>query len=451
VSSSEIDLSWRLITSTAGIAGYNIYEVLSPDAADVDDASNPDQLLGRTSDSSTTTFKLTGLDSDTAYQFYVAARDVQGNLTKRSAPVIETTLEDSSATASSTTDTAAAVRLSSNTAACIAKSTFPYCSPFGDKSASHPCRKNQTGSGTPAVYMGCVCQPTTDTTCIGSCVDSSVNTDIGCRPGGTYDDYGYDNDNNKYIIRKSAVISSAQDQGVDYSAAGDGHVGHTSAYMYAMGKGKIINIITGITPARAVKKNGKWVSNGKFGPNWIVYKLNNNRPNRNDGSDRPPDGLKVYIAEYCTLASNAVKNVLTGEKLGHRWHEGDLVNANSILCTMDAQTAHDETINGQIYWKYRGLEIGWADESVTATTSGPYPKASSCYSNQPYGHVPTQFGYSFSQFIRTTGGPKGKPVDGSLRLFTDPNTGLHFVSCPKDTKANVFPSDYKGDWYNFSG
>lgn len=403
VSASEIDLRWGVSTSSVGVAGYNIYEVGGPgDPADGDSSPTTDELVGQTSGPSSTTFKLIGLESYTTYGFYVRARDTQGGLSAPSNQAIDTTFDDSSDAGMF----AAQNRISTNT------TTWPYKSPFGDSS----CIKN-AGDTTPT--PGCICQKSSTVTCNGTCVVISDNTSGSntgtCRPANTYKDVCYDKDNNPFYCEKSAVMSSVQDEGGDYYAGNS-----VGTPIYAMGNGKILDVRTGLAPAV--------LGNGSFGPTWITYKLKYN------GSNGTADGLNVYIAEYCNLAADAVKNVLTGKTIGRKWQAGDYVNSNSILCTM----------------KPKSIETGWAMEN--SPSSGVLAKAYICYgksktSSQGGPHVPTQYGFSFSQFIYKSGGPKALHQgykNGHYYNYiytTTSGAKLHFFPCSDMT------SDYKGNWY----
>lgn len=420
VSASEIDLSWTSSASTIGLAGYNVYMVVNPVPESGDNAPSSELLVGQTNDPSAAIYKITGLESGTSYAFYVKARDNKGNLSAPSNQAPDTTLDDPGDSGS--------FALRSNTAA--TSSTWPYKSPFGDKS----CIKNV--NSTPTLYIGCICQTTGGVTCDGSCVDSAYAKSIGidtstyvCRPGGVFQLYSD-------APRQSRIQPNVQDEGVDYNVFGYPYPKQNSTpqYMYPMGKGVIINITTGMKPA--------FPGNGSFGPNWIAYRLHFNGPG---GSKGPADGLNVYIAHYCTLASNAINDVTaadgTGNKpgdknLGRRWKVGDSVTANSILCTMDAT---HKPVNGYADSSgklfSRGIEIGWSGDVASQVLA----KAYYCYGG--HGHIPTQYGFSFSQFIHQSGGPKGLPQDGNHKLYTYPNTHLHYYPCPP------FPSEYKGSWY----
>jgi chitodextrinase len=106
ISENSIDLSWNASTDNVGIAGYDVYR---------------DGVLQTTVTS--TSYSATGLSANTAYSFYVIAKDAAGNASSQSSSVNATTLAPdttaptapSSLTASGTTDTATTLSWTAST------------------------------------------------------------------------------------------------------------------------------------------------------------------------------------------------------------------------------------------------------------------------------------------------------------------------------------------------
>nr|WP_239140327.1 glycoside hydrolase family 9 protein [Plantactinospora endophytica] len=78
VTATGATLSWTAATDNVGVTGYDVYR----------EDGTTDVLLGS---AATPTFAVTGLTAETAYQFYVVARDAAGNRSAASAPVSVTT------------------------------------------------------------------------------------------------------------------------------------------------------------------------------------------------------------------------------------------------------------------------------------------------------------------------------------------------------------------------
>ena len=76
ITSSSVDLTWSASSDNVGVTGYDIYENGS--------------YLATTS---STSYSVTGLSANTAYQFYTKAKDAAGNLSAESNTVNVTTLE----------------------------------------------------------------------------------------------------------------------------------------------------------------------------------------------------------------------------------------------------------------------------------------------------------------------------------------------------------------------
>ncbi|GHJ43197.1 hypothetical protein Cs7R123_05390 [Catellatospora sp. TT07R-123] len=78
VTSSGVTLAWAASTDNVGVTGYRVYR----------EAGATDALLGTVTG---TTYAVTGLTAQTAYQFYVVAVDAAGNASAASSPVSVTT------------------------------------------------------------------------------------------------------------------------------------------------------------------------------------------------------------------------------------------------------------------------------------------------------------------------------------------------------------------------
>jgi chitodextrinase len=106
ITENSIDVAWNASTDNVGVAGYDVYR---------------DGLLQTTVTS--TSYSATGLSANTAYSFYVIAKDAAGNASKQSSSVNATTLAPdtiapsapTSITASGTTDTATTLAWTAST------------------------------------------------------------------------------------------------------------------------------------------------------------------------------------------------------------------------------------------------------------------------------------------------------------------------------------------------
>ena len=160
INKNAVKLKWNASTSTVGIAGYNVYEVSPPaDTGDGDTSNSQDVLVGT---STTTSFQVTGLQSDTGYGFYVVAKDTEGNVSQPSNTALATT--KGAGSASSVCDGVPADQQKDCTRQLSGVSKWPYKSPFGNKGTA--CKFNSSG------------QPVVAKRCVGHVLDSVVDEGV---------------------------------------------------------------------------------------------------------------------------------------------------------------------------------------------------------------------------------------------------------------------------------
>ncbi len=262
VSNTQINLSWQASNSSIGIASYKIYEngALVPDPGDGDTGPISPLYIGTTT---STNYQVTGLQPDTGYSFYVVAVDTAG------------TVSSQSYNADGFTTGAQTPCVSSKTNRCLSGTTFPYASPFGDDpnicTDTSQCRKMTTETCTNGSSS------TTTPTLIPTALDQGVDFDIdGVRPGCTY-----------------ANPNPADTGGINSNNS------KSNTRVYAMGNGKIICLAgnPGFDETKTISQTcpGGNTQLGQKEGTWLVYQI----------TSGAAKGLDIYVAEGCTISSNA--------------------------------------------------------------------------------------------------------------------------------------------------
>lgn len=403
-----VNLSWTAPVDQS-VTGYKIYQN-SPSVAEFDDNSSSSSSSIYIGATTQTSYQVTGLLDNSAYDFYVVAVDSSGNASDPSNHTLADTSGAQLKTASSLRDLDAATRGTT--------SSFPYSSPFGDQNCdpnkitsdtSDDCVKNCTGSS--GCGGSCIIVPETDTLGnTGTCrpmTFQTCKTSDGVTPDG---------------IPGSTIFPTQVDPGVDYNVTfpqpknpctynnpnpKDTETGDfsksavTNTRIYAMGAGVITCVASnpgyslphycpGDTRTMLSPGDGPWV--------WLVYKLT-----QQGGAAQ---GRMIYVSESCNLAANAIRNVTapdgTGTAasdryLGRLWRVGDHVDKNSVLCEMR---------NAGV------METGWANEgdqvmsSTWTIKSEIVPAAYKCYKehDKRYGIWSTAWGHSFNYFVLKSDG-----------------------------------------------
>jgi len=364
-----------------------------------------------------TNYKVTGLLTNSAYNLYVVAVDSTGNISAESNHVLANT---SNARLVSSDLLKDQYKRTSG----LFSWAFPYASPFGDQNCD-PSKLTTTTSD------DCVNDCTGSSNCGGSCVIVQPTDTLGntgaCRSM-TMQSCPYKLDPIPAYQAVPTLYPTLVDQGVDYSvfgsigckynnpnpndnepyvAASDDSVVKSSppsnavvnTRIYAMGKGVLLCAAAnpGYSENLTLTQyclNGKGPIGGPGMGTWLVYKLT---------SPGPGEDLKIYVAEGCNLASNAINDVTaaggTGNGpgnrfLGRRWKAGDNVTKNSVLCEVSKGT----------------IEMGWADFQYYATTA-----AYSCFYSlyDKYGNWSTAWGKSFNRFVLKADNDRFSGLPGS--------------------------------------